>query len=120
MFIHKPNSLIKRDGDLVGILELHRIHSPNNDIKIDVSPENPLTCWDDCGFGCEGGDPSSAWDFWRSEGILSEGTCGLHEGCQPYKFKPGEHHVNGTRGLCKITSFTPNCTKTCEDGYERS
>jgi hypothetical protein len=49
-----------------------------------------VSCCDDCGAGCGGGDPSAAWDWWVSDGIVTEDT-------YPYAFKPCEHHMNGTK-----------------------
>ena len=96
------------------------IHSPNNGVKVLVSPEDLLSCCFTCGFGCNGGFPGSAWSFWHRRGIVTGGTYGSHVGCQPYEIKPCEHHVNGTRGPCEEGGTTPKCHKTCETGYPKS
>lgn len=45
----------------------------NQQSQIRMSPENLLTCCDTCGFGCNGGWPVVAWDYFTSVGIVSGG-----------------------------------------------
>ena len=80
-----------------------------------VSSENLLTCCRSCGFGCNGGFPGAAWNYWLHKGLVSGGQYGSHEGCQPYQIKPCQHHVNGTRGPCEEGVRTPKCHHTCEN-----
>ncbi len=74
------------------------------------SSQDLVSCCDDCGAGCDGGDPSAAWDWWVSDGIVSETTCVcptptltpllcVKQCCcsYPYAFKTCEHHMNGTK-----------------------
>uniref|UniRef100_A0A668W373 Cathepsin B n=1 Tax=Oreochromis aureus TaxID=47969 RepID=A0A668W373_OREAU len=75
------------------------IHS-NGKVNVEISSEDLLTCCDSCGFGCNGGYPSAAWDFWTSEGLVSGGLYDSHIGCRPYTIAPCEHHVNGSRPPC--------------------
>merc|ERR1712038_690887 len=91
------------------------IHSPNNDQAL-VSPEHMLSCCYMCGFGCDGGYPTQAWNFWHSTGVVTGGLYGTTGTCQPYSLKPCEHHVDGDRGPCGDES-TPNCHHTCADDY---
>lgn len=81
------------------------------------SAEDLLTCCSSCGFGCNGGEPGAAWDYWVSTGIVSGGSYNSHQGCQPYAIEPCEHHVNGTRKPCG-EGDTPRCVKRCEEGYD--
>lgn len=90
------------------------IHS-NGAFKNHVSAENLLTCCFTCGFGCNGGFPGSAWNYWSSKGLVTGGSYGTDDGCQPYDIKPCEHHVNGTRGPCETGGRTPKCVKRCEN-----
>jgi len=69
-----------------------------------------------CGFGCNGGFPSSAWRYWQKHGIVSGGPYASDEGCQPYEIAPCEHHVPGPRPECKM-EHTPKCVKQCESSY---
>ena len=83
--------------------------------QVHVSSENLLTCCRSCGFGCNGGFPGAAWNYWLHKGLVSGGQYGSHEGCQPYQIKPCQHHVNGTRGPCEEGVRTPKCHHTCEN-----
>ena len=55
------------------------IHS-NGENKFRLSAEDLLTCCDSCGFGCNGGYPESAWQFFVSDGIVTGGAYGTHRG----------------------------------------
>ncbi|MFT7813027.1 hypothetical protein Z043-115019 [Arapaima gigas] len=90
-------------------------------MSVEISAEDLLTCCHTCGFGCNGGYPSSAWDFWRNEGLVTGGLYNSHIGCQPYTIPPCEHGVNGTRPPCTGEGGdTPRCLFQCEDGYTPS
>eukprot|EP00066_Takifugu_rubripes_P006749 XP_003971767.1 PREDICTED: cathepsin B [Takifugu rubripes] len=92
------------------------IHSGSK-ISLEISAEDLLSCCDECGMGCSGGYPSSAWEFWTKKGLVTGGLCGSEVGCRPYSIAPCEHHVNGTRPPCQGTQETPKCEKKCIDGY---
>ena len=93
------------------------IHSKGA-FKKHVSAENLLSCCFTCGYGCNGGYPGMAWDYWTQKGLVTGGDYGTSDGCQPYEIKPCEHHVNGTRGSCETGIRTPRCHKECENpGY---
>ncbi|XP_077449571.1 cathepsin B [Stigmatopora argus] len=96
------------------------IHS-NAKVSVEISAQDLLTCCDSCGMGCNGGYPSTAWDFWTNTGLVSGGLYNSHIGCQPYSIAPCEHHVNGTRPPCSGEGGdTPTCVKMCEPGYSPS
>jgi len=82
-----------------------------------ISAENLLSCCWTCGMGCNGGYPSSAWSWWKRNGLVTGGAYGTNMGCQPYEVKPCEHHVNGTRQPCAGDEHTPKCAKKCESSY---
>lgn len=92
------------------------IHSEGK-IKVNVSPENLLSCCYSCGFGCNGGFPDNAWRFWQKKGIVTGGKYGTDDGCQPYVIEPCEHHVNGTRKPCSEGGTTPKCHRFCENKH---
>jgi len=46
------------------------IHSQQKD-QTRISAEDLMTCCDDCGNGCHGGWPYSAFEYWQDEGIVS-------------------------------------------------
>ncbi|KAL1139656.1 hypothetical protein AAG570_006634 [Ranatra chinensis] len=95
------------------------IHS-NGEVNVRLSSEDLLTCCESCGFGCNGGFPGAAWDYWVKKGIVSGGAYESGQGCVPYAFRPCEHHVNGTRPPCDEPSGTPECVKTCQKGYNKN
>jgi len=90
------------------------IHS---NIQEHVSAEDLLSCCSECGFGCDGGFPGSAWDFWVSDGLVSGGNYNSHQGCQPYTIQSCDHHVNGSLPPCGPTQDTPTCVAQCEQGF---
>jgi len=80
-----------------------------------LSAEDMLSCCDECGFGCDGGFPGAAWDYWVSSGVVTGGNYN-GGGCYPYQLPECDHHVNGTRPPCGASQPTPPCTGQCEDG----
>lgn len=92
------------------------IHTKAND-HVRISSEDLLSCCESCGFGCNGGYPGSAWKYWKNTGMVSGGSYGSHQGCQPYEIAPCEHHTSGNRPNCTGDTDTPVCTKMCEKGY---
>ncbi|KAG8223837.1 hypothetical protein J437_LFUL007858 [Ladona fulva] len=82
------------------------------------SSEDLLACCGECGFGCNGGFPGTAWAHWVRHGIVSGGSYGSKQGCLPYAFEPCEHHINGSRPSCTGEGgHTPKCSRKCQDGY---
>jgi len=62
-------------------------------------------CCPGCGFGCGGGFPDSAWDYWKSNGLVEEG-------CWPYPFASCDHHVPNSPNPCPSTEYS---NKPCAD-----
>ena len=91
------------------------IHSGQTD-QTRVSAENLLACCTSCGFGCDGGYPSSAWRYWQTTGIPTGGLYQDTTTCQPYFLPPCDHHVEGSHGACPETVDTPECKTDCSDG----
>ena len=72
-----------------------------------VSARDMLSCCSSCGYGCEGGYPSAAWDYWVRTGLVTEE-------CQPYPFPKCNHHSDGPYPPCGQNDWpTPTCLKTC-------
>lgn len=92
------------------------IHS-NATVHFHFSAEDLVSCCHMCGFGCNGGFPGAAWNYYVHSGIVSGGLYGSNQGCVPYEIAPCEHHVNGTRPPCSGTGKTPKCEKKCATGY---
>ncbi|XP_064411518.1 cathepsin B [Latimeria chalumnae] len=97
------------------------IHSKGK-VNVEISAEDLLSCCGmECGFGCNGGYPSGAWNFWTETGLVSGGLFKSHIGCRPYTIPPCEHHVNGSRPSCTgEEGDTPKCVMQCEAGYTPS
>ncbi|MEE6477090.1 hypothetical protein FKM82_011354 [Ascaphus truei] len=105
-------------GAVEAISDRTCVHS-NGKANVEVSAEDLLSCCgSECGMGCNGGYPASAWNYWKEKGLVSGGLYDSHVGCRPYSIPPCEHHVNGSRPSCKgEEGDTPKCLKKCEDGY---
>lgn len=92
------------------------IHSQGEQ-QFHLSAEDMVDCCFSCGFGCNGGYPESAWEYWVKSGIVTGGNYNSNEGCLPYSIAACEHHVNGTRPPCQGEQPTPKCTKQCRSEY---
>jgi cathepsin B len=83
--------------------------------KPHLSAEDMNSCCGSCGFGCEGGYPSAAWQYWVSQGVVTGGNY-QGGGCYPYSIPNCDHHTTGKYGPCGDIVPTPSCTKQCKDG----
>uniref|UniRef100_A0A1W7RAU0 Cathepsin B n=1 Tax=Hadrurus spadix TaxID=141984 RepID=A0A1W7RAU0_9SCOR len=92
----------------------------NGKVSIEISAEDLLSCCTSCGNGCDGGFPSSAWEYWVDNGIVTGGLYNSQKGCQPYLIPSCDHHVKGHLPPCKGSVPTPNCVHLCEKGYNIS
>lgn len=93
------------------------ISSKAND-RPHISATDLLSCCAMCGFGCEGGDPRAAWNYWVRTGLCTGGQFKQHDGCRPYPFAPCEHHVNGSLPPCsQDIEKTPKCDRKCQTSY---
>lgn len=87
----------------------HCIQSNGNNKPV-ISSEDLLECCSICGYGCQGGWPIKAMQFWKSPGIVTGGDYGSNVGCQPYEIAPCTHNCQ--------ESATPRCSKpSCIAGY---
>lgn len=62
----------------------------NGEFQTLLSPQDTLSC---CGFlygsmGCNGGQPSGAWKFFKNVGVVSGGEYGDTTTCMPYTYAP--------------------------------
>lgn len=85
-----------------------------------ISAENLVACCSDCGDGCNGGYPSSAWSYWQDTGLVSGDLYGDTATCQPYSLAPCDHHTTGKYSPCSGDANTPSCENTCQSGYSTS
>jgi len=82
-----------------------------------ISAEDLVDCCSSCGYGCDGGFPEAAWEYFRHTGLVTGGNYNSNQGCQPYSIASCDHHVNGTKPPCQGEQPTPKCQKTCESSY---
>ena len=94
------------------------IHSGQK-LQTRVSAQNLLACCTSCGFGCDGGLPSSTWRYWQNTGITTGDLYGDNKSCQPYFLPPCDHHIEGSHGACPPTVDTPECKTDCSDGNKK-
>jgi cathepsin B len=85
--------------------------------NVHISAEDLVACCDECGFGCDGGFPQTAWSYYKSDGLVTGGNYNTKQGCEPYTIPACDHHVNGSLPPCQGEQPTPSCTKKCIDGY---
>jgi len=91
--------------------------SSKGNTKVDISATDLMACCSGCGFGCNGGFPGAAWQYWVRSGLVTGGNY-QSQGCEPYPLAPCEHHINGTKPPCSSQEAkTPTCSKKCQSGY---
>merc|ERR1711935_702177 len=83
-----------------------------------VSTTDLLSCCEECGDGCQGGFPPSAFDYWMNSGVVSGDLYQDTKFCLNYPFAPCAHHVPaGKYPACPGgENPTPKCTRTCTNG----
>lgn len=82
-----------------------------------ISAEDLVDCCSSCGFGCDGGYPESAWEYFVHTGLVTGGNYNSNQGCQPYSIASCEHHTTGSLPPCQGEQPTPKCVKKCEASY---
>jgi len=92
----------------------------NGEVAPHISAEDLLTCCTSCGFGCNGGMPGSAFEYWKNEGIVTGGRYHSNKGCQPYMIPSCDHHVPHSQNPCHGDMPTPECRSACREGYNNS
>lgn len=94
-----------------------------------LSPEDTVSCCSgvNCAFsmGCNGGQPSGAWKWFSSTGVVTGGDWadnGKGTTCKPYSMQTCAHHTTPPPGMVNCADLeeysTPKCTSSCyESGY---
>ncbi|GAB6019648.1 hypothetical protein CHUAL_001206 [Chamberlinius hualienensis] len=106
-------------GAVTAISDRICIHSQGN-VNAHIAAEDLISCCEYCGSGCQGGSPTSAWDFYVNYGLVTGGNFNSSEGCRPYSFAECEHRINGSRPPCRYYDPTPYCKRACIPGYSKS
>jgi len=72
-------------------------------------------------MGCNGGQPSGAWNWFTKTGVSTGedfGDIGKGQSCKPYSLQTCAHHVDPPEGMVSCTTLnykTPKCTSTCSE-----
>jgi cathepsin B len=75
--------------------------------NMSLSAADMAFCCSGCGFGCGGGFPSAAWQYYTSTGVVEEG-------CWPYPFPSCDHHIPHSKHPCPSQEYNnPNCPSQC-------
>jgi len=93
----------------------------NGTKQFHISAEDMNSCCDSCGFGCDGGYPGAAWQYWQDTGVVDGANYKVTPtGCYPYSIANCDHHLNGTGkyGPCPPVQDTPDCTSKCTNGKD--
>jgi len=89
--------------------------------NLQISAEDLVSCCQgffSCGFGCNGGQPGAAWQYWVDTGLVSGGLYNSSVGCRPYSIASCEHHTTGSKPPCGDSVDTPSCTQKCVDSFQ--
>ncbi|KER24823.1 papain family cysteine protease [Opisthorchis viverrini] len=90
------------------------IHS-NGTFTKSLSSIDLVSCCGYCGFGCQGGYPPAAWDFWQAYGIVTGGSKEDPMGCRSYPFPKCSHHGSKKYPPCPHRIYdTPKCVPKCD------
>jgi len=75
--------------------------------NLSLSAGGMAFCCSSCGDGCNGGYPSSAWQYWQDKGVVEEP-------CYPYPFPSCDHHIPGSKNPCPLKEYnSPSCPDKC-------
>jgi cathepsin B len=96
-------------GAAEAISDRYCTYGIDNNMSV-ASGDIGFCCGFDCGDGCDGGYPSSAWEYWVDSGVVDES-------CYPYPFPSCDHHVPNSKNPCPSDEYpTPNCPSKCNNG----
>jgi len=77
-------------------------------VNVSLSSADLAFCCSSCGFGCGGGFPTSAWNYWSETGIVEEG-------CWKYPFPSCDHHMPGSTNPCPSQEYSNKaCPRQCD------
>jgi len=96
-------------GAAEAISDRYCTYGVNNNLSV-ASGDIGFCCDDgSCGYGCDGGFPSGAWQYWVDSGIVDED-------CYPYPFPSCDHHIPNSKNPCPSNEYpTPNCPNKCKN-----
>merc|ERR1711991_546353 len=80
--------------------------------NLTLSAADLMSCCSSCGYGCGGGYPSAAWQYFQNTGIVPAA-------CSPYPFPSCAHHVPPPPPKCPAKEYpTPPCKQQCVNGKQ--
>jgi len=94
-----------------------RLCIQSNGTKIfHLAAEDVLSCCNTCGEGCNGGYPSSAWQWIKNTGVVTGGNYHEYSWCWAYELPTCDHHTTGQYTPCdQLPTYpTPACRKSCD------
>ncbi|EFJ05715.1 hypothetical protein SELMODRAFT_270024 [Selaginella moellendorffii] len=77
-----------------------------NNENVSLSENDLVACCSSCGFGCDGGYPYAAWEYFAQTGVVTSQ-------CDPYFDGKGCKHPG-----CEPEYDTPVCVKQCVDNEQ--
>nr|BAN20372.1 cathepsin B [Riptortus pedestris] len=82
--------------------------------KSALSANELLSCCTDCGYGCDGGFPVEAWEYFKEVGIVTGGGYNSSIGCQPYPFPRCGSSSDPLPPCSTLPDYkTPECQEKC-------
>lgn len=91
----------------------------NGTKNVHLSAQDMTSCNKLGNMGCSGGVPSSAYTYWKSNGVVSGGNYGDKSGCWSYQLAPCAHHTNSSSYKpCDGSTNAPLCAMKCSDNSE--
>ncbi|VVC44181.1 Cysteine peptidase, cysteine active site,Peptidase C1A, papain C-terminal,Peptidase C1A [Cinara cedri] len=79
-----------------------------------LSADELTFCCHLCGFGCRGGYPIRAWNYFHRHGLVTGGNYNTTEGCEPYTVSPCPYDKYGNNTCYgKPIEKNHNCKKMC-------
>lgn len=80
-----------------------------------LSARDLISCCTNCGYGCQGGWPSSAWSYMAQTGLPSGSPDNNDTSlCQRYPFLACMHHTEGQPQCSDYDFSTPKCVSSCD------
>jgi len=92
----------------------------NATVSAHISAEDMNSCCTSCGFGCGGGYPEAAWEYYQQTGVVTGANYDVKPTlCLPYTIPTCDHHlVHPKITPCGNEVPTPACSQTCVDGED--
>ena len=95
--------------------------SSGQTLQTRISSQELTSCCSSCGNGCQGGYPSSAWQYFQQSGLVTGDLYGDNTTCVPYALAPCAHHTTSAKyPPCPAVTNTPMCAGKCNPSYGKA